>query len=780
MDEQQPTSFGRYKVKGVIGKGAMGVIYLAEDPVIGRQLAIKVIQLNPGISAQEIENLQTRFEREFRSAGTLSHPNIVTVHDVGKEGATPFIAMEYVEGKTLEHVISEQRVLSFEEVADLVGQICDGLDFAHQHGVVHRDVKPANILLDRTGRPKITDFGVAKLTESGMTHTGTMVGTPWYMSPEQVVGETVTGAADQFSVAVMTYQLLTRERPFTGERSSTVLYKIVHEEPVRPHLLNPKLMDALDDVLMRAFAKNPIERYPECNEFARELRAALGVAAARSNKTLSDATPATEWPTASMTLDKGLMKEWQEQAKSGAKSGAGSGARSGQTMPRPAATPAAPPSPPPPQPAVDVTPAGPIPVPAAAAAAAAAAVAAKAATPPPPAPPPQLSKADRKRQAKEAKEAQAREAKAAADAKAAQAKAAQAAAAQAKAAQAAAAAAAAPATAPAAAQAAKAAAPKVAEAKAVGAKPAAAKPKAPSKGLGAGAWIAIATVVLALGAGAIYMMSRGGASDDVAPVESADAALDAIPIEDEPQPLPPELSADIPPPPPPPVAADGEAVATGPQLYRIVTRPVGATITVDGKALEGIVTPAEIELPHDAKHLIQLDLEGHKPIRWTFVADRLSEDQQRTRTLYFPLASAFVAAPAPAPVQQQAAAPAPPPPPVAAAPAVELPSSPAGVLDKSIKTVRGGREVPMPRKIIDAGAIYDKSLVPTGRQPIVILELTIDPAGQVANAKVLNGLTHELDEIARRTSYRWKYEVAPLKGKPVNTVVTGTVVFEGP
>ncbi len=360
MEEQQPTSFGRYKVKGIIGKGAMGVIYLAEDPVIGRQLAIKVIQLNPGISAQEIENLQTRFEREFRSAGTLSHPNIVTVHDVGKEGSTPYIAMEYIEGKTLEHVISEQRVLSFEEVADLVGQICDGLDFAHQHGVVHRDVKPANILLDRTGRPKITDFGVAKLTESGMTHTGTMVGTPWYMSPEQVVGETVTGAADQFSVAVMTYQLLTRERPFTGERSSTVLYKIVHEEPVRPHLLNPKLMDQLDDVLMRAFAKNPIERFPTCNEFATELRAALGVAAARSNKTMAGATPATEWPTASMTLDKGLMKEWQEQAKSGARSGAGSGARSGETIRRPE-PPMAPP--PPPKPAADATPAQAIPVP---------------------------------------------------------------------------------------------------------------------------------------------------------------------------------------------------------------------------------------------------------------------------------------------------------------------------------------------------------------------------------------------------------------------------------
>ena len=157
----------------------------------------------------------------------------------------------------------------------------------------------------------------------------------------------------------MTYQLLTRERPFTGERSSTVLYKIVHEEPVRPHLLNPKLMDQLDDVLMRAFAKNPIERFPDCNEFARELRAALGVAAARSNKTMSGATPATEWPTASMTLDKGLMKEWQEQAKSGARSGAGSGARSGETLRRPA-----PPAPPPPaQPTADLTPANPIPVP---------------------------------------------------------------------------------------------------------------------------------------------------------------------------------------------------------------------------------------------------------------------------------------------------------------------------------------------------------------------------------------------------------------------------------
>ena len=173
--------------------------------------------------------------------------------------------------------------------------------------------------------------------------------------------------------------------------------------------------------------------------------------------------------------------------------------------------------------------------------------------------------------------------------------------------------------------------------------------------------------MLALGAGAFFMMSGGGASDDVAaPVDSADGALGAAEVEDAPQPLPPELSAESIAP-PPPVPAEGDQAAALPPIYKIVTRPVGASITVDGKVLEGVVTPAEIELPHDAKHLLQLDLEGHKPIRWTFVADKLSADQQRTHTLYFPLASAFEAAPAPAPVQQ-AAAPAPPPPPVARRP----------------------------------------------------------------------------------------------------------------
>jgi TonB family protein len=309
------------------------------------------------------------------------------------------------------------------------------------------------------------------------------------------------------------------------------------------------------------------------------------------------------------------------------------------------------------------------------------------------------------------------------------------------------------------------------------AKPAA-KPATKKKGMGARAMIAIAAVVVAIGAGVVFMMSGGGgnATEELAADATAASApvLDTPPVEYEPQPLPPELSADL----APEAAVDATAGATGPQLYRIVTRPIGAAITVDGKLLDGVVTPAEVELPHDAKHLIQLELEGHKPVRWTFQADRLTADQQQKRTLYFPLPAIEVAPP---PETQQAkAAPAAPPPPLIAANAqpVVLPSSPAGTLDKDLKTVRGGREVPMPRKIVDAGPTFDRALLPGGKQGVVILELTLDPNGDVAAAKVLSSLGPELDSIAQRTSYRWKYEVQQHRNKPVNTIVTGTVVFE--
>ncbi|HVR28451.1 MAG TPA: TonB family protein [Thermoanaerobaculia bacterium] len=694
---EHPTRFGRYLVKGVIGKGAMGVIYLAEDPVIGRQVAIKVIQLQPGLSEKEIENLKTRFEREFRSAGTLSHPNIVTVHDVGSEGNAPFIAMEYVEGKTLEHLLNEQRPLSFEEISELVSQICDALDFAHGSGVVHRDIKPANILLDRSQRPKITDFGVAKLADTGMTHTGAMVGTPWYMSPEQVVGESITGAADQFAVAVMTYQILTRERPFSGERSSTVLYKIVHEEPTRPHLLNPRLTDLIDQVLMQAFQKNPDERYPSCAAFADDLSAALGVAAWRGpGKSQPGAPlPATEWPTEALKLDPQVMQQLQSTARSGAASGAGSGAGSRARS--------------------------------------------KAGS--------SAGSGAGSRAGSVARSAAASAASAAVDAVADP------------------------------------------DATAYAAPPAgttAPIARAPARaGLGARRSLLIAAgAIVVLGAGLGLWMRGGGA----ATTDSTGAAeVEAVALDANGQPLDGapgiggelEASADA-------ASSDaaegalpgpsGEGVAADTQTYRIVTRPAGATVLLDGTKLDQ-VTPAEVMLRGDARHSVRLELEGHAPVGWTFSADRLTAEQARNRTLFFPLAavgSQEAAAAAPAADEPASEEPA------TAAVASAGPTSPPGRIDRSAPTVRPGRDVPPPKRIQDAAPVYARESVPTDREAFVILELTLDPRGEVAEAKVLRSLNPELDQAALRAVYQWRYEPSVFKGKPANVVVATTVRFETP
>jgi hypothetical protein len=276
---EAPQSFGRFRVIRPLGRGGMGMVYLAEDPIIGRQVAIKVVRAEAGLDDAEVHELQTRFEREFQSAGTLSHPNIVTVFDVGKEGDSSFFAMEFLPGESLGDVLRSSRVLSFKEIADYATKICSALDYAHDHGVVHRDIKPANILIDKMGEPKITDFGVAKLTSTNLTRTGTVVGTPSYMSPEQVTGQPVSGASDQFSIAVILYQMLTGELPFTGENPTTILYKIVHETPTRPHEKKRTLPPQIDQVLLRALEKKPENRYARCVDLALAAREALGVAA---------------------------------------------------------------------------------------------------------------------------------------------------------------------------------------------------------------------------------------------------------------------------------------------------------------------------------------------------------------------------------------------------------------------------------------------------------------------------------------------------------------------
>jgi hypothetical protein len=328
-----------------------------------------------------------------------------------------------------------------------------------------------------------------------------------------------------------------------------------------------------------------------------------------------------------------------------------------------------------------------------------------------------------------------------------------------------------------------AAAPAAANVPAAAGAPAAAKaPAAAAKGSGAKLWIAIGGVAAALAIGAlVFVLGRGGDADsaDLASLETAvdESSFDATVM--MPQPLPPELDAESGVVDAAADPSDGAGEAAQSSTYRIVTRPAGATVLVDGVAVDQ-VTPADIDLAGNARHSIEIELEGHKPVSWTFAADRLTADQQRSRKLYFPL-TAIVTAAAPSlggppPGASSTAASAPPPLP----PSIVPPSSPPGQIEPGIATVRAGKEVPMPRKVQDAGPSYSRDAVPTDRQPIVILELTLDPQGQVANAKVLRGLSTDLDEIARRTTYLWRYEVTPHKGKPVNTVLTSTVIFEAP
>ena len=270
-----PKNFGRYQVKQLLGRGAMGVVYLADDPVITRKVAIKVILSQAGQADQE---LQARFEREFKSAGTLSHPNIVAIHDVGKQDERTFIAMEYVEGKSLEDLANLERCMPLETVANLLDQICSGLDYAHERSIVHRDIKPANIIVTPDGRAKITDFGVAKvldLATTGVTQEGATIGTPSYMAPEQAKGYRVQGSADQFSVAVMVYRLLSGERPFMGDSRSTVMYKIVHEDPITLNVLNRTIPAGVSAAVMKALGKDPTQRFPTCLAFAAAVRVGL-------------------------------------------------------------------------------------------------------------------------------------------------------------------------------------------------------------------------------------------------------------------------------------------------------------------------------------------------------------------------------------------------------------------------------------------------------------------------------------------------------------------------
>lgn len=262
---------GRYTIQGELGRGAMGIVYRALDPTIGRTIAIKTIRLSDLTEPSERDRLRDRLFREAQSAGILSHPNIVTIYDILEEAGMAYIFMEYVNGPTFEKMLEGHQVPAGETILSVFRQTASALDYAHRKGIVHRDIKPANIMIHDDGEAKVTDFGVAKIVSQQMTQTGTMMGTPSYMSPEQIQGVNIDGRADQFSLAVIVYEVLTGEKPFVAEYLPSLLYKICREDPAPPQRLNTSLGPTVDTVIRRALAKSHEDRFPTCTEFIREL-----------------------------------------------------------------------------------------------------------------------------------------------------------------------------------------------------------------------------------------------------------------------------------------------------------------------------------------------------------------------------------------------------------------------------------------------------------------------------------------------------------------------------
>ena len=265
---------GRYDIVRVLGKGAMGVVYEGRDPNLDRQVAIKTIRVQ-SLSAEAASEYEVRFRTEARSAARLHHPNIVSVFDSGQDGDTAYLVMEFIQGEDLKHHLENGARFSVRSSIVMVHDLLMALDHAHRQNVVHRDVKPANMLIELSGRVKLTDFGVARIQEPDETHltqVGGAVGTPKYMSPEQAKGLRGDSRSDVFSAGVVLYELLTGILPFDGENQFVVIHQIVGHEPTKPSMLNPDVPAAMDEVMARAMAKNPDERYATAREFGLALR----------------------------------------------------------------------------------------------------------------------------------------------------------------------------------------------------------------------------------------------------------------------------------------------------------------------------------------------------------------------------------------------------------------------------------------------------------------------------------------------------------------------------
>ena len=273
MENPEIKRFGRYEIVAELGRGAMGVVYKALDPQIGRTVAVKTVSLL-GQEPDEEKEFRLRFNHEAQAAGRLHHPGIVAIFDVGEnpENGDPYIVLEYVAGESLNRILAREKKLPLGTALQLVEEVAEALDYAHAQGVIHRDVKPGNILLTEDGHAKIADFGIAKLNLAHFTLPGKVLGTPAYMSPEQLSGEGVDGRSDLFSLGVILYAMVTGHSPFQGNSATTVCFKVANREPVAASALDLTLPRELDEVIARAMAKNPEERYQRGAELAEDVR----------------------------------------------------------------------------------------------------------------------------------------------------------------------------------------------------------------------------------------------------------------------------------------------------------------------------------------------------------------------------------------------------------------------------------------------------------------------------------------------------------------------------
>ncbi len=274
MSDLSRTSLGRYRIDRVIGRGSMGVVYLGLDPMLGRQVAIKTMALGREFAGSELDEVKQRFFREAETAGRLQHRDIVTIYDVGEEQELAYIAMEYLKGQDLQRHTSADKLLPVPVILRVGTRVAEALAYAHTRGVVHRDVKPANVMLHLpTGAVKVTDFGIARVTDASRTRTGTVLGTPSFMSPEHLSGLRIDGRSDLYSLGVMLFQLLTGQLPFQAESMAKLMYRIANDTAPDVRLMRPDLPESLAKVLACALEKDPAARYGDGNRMAAELRA---------------------------------------------------------------------------------------------------------------------------------------------------------------------------------------------------------------------------------------------------------------------------------------------------------------------------------------------------------------------------------------------------------------------------------------------------------------------------------------------------------------------------